>query len=1636
MNPSVLTVATAYSLIVTFGSPLVYSIVSATITQGGVTNTYSTTQISNSGVNVTVTIASADFATGGIWILHMTDGMTPTANTFGPANVTVGFWKITTISPNTFTATDTVAFAPTFSNTVLQSQLQTPFVQLVGSYGGSCTPAISYPSPASTQLPLDCGSILPPDAYTLHVTDIFSIDNTAATKVYVTAIVDSFAPVLIAKNDDISFTTTFTTALQAGYVATVTLTPTTGTAVNYTTGSITGTQGYQIAIALNDLSSAGAWTLSVTDVNAQVISYSTTLLKVYDISSLSKYSSAATYPIDFLINFTETTVDISNVYMIDSLNAVTEITIVSTVSGTTTVTFPNGIPVIDAYHVKTVDSQGGALTFSTVYILTMSVKSVTTAIFEVGTAAISFTITFSSVLNTNNYTRVSAVKIQNLTTNTVANMSNAVSYTASSADLICQYVAQNQAGVYSITASDGNTPPADISTTYQVIVYAKIMSVTSTSNYIYTANEVFSFVIVFNENLNSSNDCLTFTRVTMRDVSLVETDMTNLTPAANSPNLTANSPADGMPNVGNYNIFAYDNLSKQIATTQQIIIKLQLVSYSPNFFIAHTTFTVTLTFSESIVGTGLTMISGVQMRSTNNPTLTTNFAPGTISGNTVQFTFTGGLPTLDYYDVLAYDSYTTINTITNSSKFTVTMDHVAVSVKFFSANSLITFVISYTDVIDASYPFTKINEVSLNSSRFGKIVLDVTYTSGKMVTVKYTGAQLKADIYRIITVDGNNFAITGTTTTDITIGMVINSFSPINYQEGQRIDSILIFSDTLNSSYPINTIDHVTAFDQNNVATSFFMQSAAPNNIEIIYSTGFTTNGYYTLKAFDKLNNPIPHISGQPLVITIALLTFSPQLFLLSIPIQFNITFSRPLSTNSFTTIESVELIGPTGNNVDTTFAIPTTEILTVNIPNGIAIAGNYKVVVTDRNGFKLNSPTFLNVIPPGNCLLNADTGSYIVPASQGLYSYQLQCVTSCPLTYLPDPNSICSNDDSTLYIDNGSLVKACSAGKIANQNRVCVTCQENGLLNSQGTCVIECPDNYIDNIHSDCVTCETPGLVYDDRYFEKCTCDVGLVRVNGICTNCKLQNKYVFNNSCTSFCPLNSVIDLNLNTCTICADNQDGNTLMFLNQCVPSCNANTLINSPRNTKCTYKTNLLCYTPLCGIGTCSMNSASTLYTCSCPYEKVGQNCEYDRAYVLSFSNFTSTIFNLYNSLGGTNITNNMNNSTSTSDISALSNITITPDSISDVLDEMDFIQRNDPNYLNVTGAIIMDGLIGLINIYTTQLQLNLTKPVEGVLSLPDSGSTMMALHVAYAVASNNTVLVNAAQNRLDQLKSSLNNMLDQTITYNTNNNLPNNILLTGSNIKVQAYDSFSSSPDTTQKDISDEYDLSWITFNSCEDMIRKTLNISSNVGLPVKKIDYYDIMQPGYVQNLLNNYNQQANATKYNTTITQIPDIDSPLISLNLYNPKNGTSLNISRVCPNQTMQTTIPIGNKSLINMTLYNQWANQSVNILNADDPFYTDICNPFTNTTNGTDVTRVGKMEGVNPGVVLNCSAGCTFAGITQNVKVNCTCQAQDTFHPKSNSSANAALGLDKSNYKVIFCYKRVFNPVILIFLKKYF
>ena len=148
-----------------------------------------------------------------------------------------------------------------------------------------------------------------------------------------------------------------------------------------------------------------------------------------------------------------------------------------------------------------------------------------------------------------------------------------------------------------------------------------------------------------------------------------------------------------------------------------------------------------------------------------------------------------------------------------------------------------------------------------------------------------------------------------------------------------------------------------------------------------------------------------------------------------------------------------------------------------------------------------------------------------------------------------------------------------------------------------------------------------------------------------------------------------------------------------------------------------------------------------------------------------------------------------------------------------------------------------------------------------------------------------------------------------------------------------------------------------------------------------------------------------------------------------VYNSK-GVQLDMS-ICKDEKITITYTIKNTSAINSSMAEYYANYGIDIFDAEDPFFNDICYPFT-TEDNTDITLADRRKDIYQNLSL-CESKCDYDSIDlENYTVTCTCSVKEELNTKITFDffENSFLSVfTDSNYEVIKCYNLIFNSSII-------
>jgi hypothetical protein len=117
----------------------------------------------------------------------------------------------------------------------------------------------------------------------------------------------------------------------------------------------------------------------------------------------------------------------------------------------------------------------------------------------------------------------------------------------------------------------------------------------------------------------------------------------------------------------------------------------------------------------------------------------------------------------------------------------------------------------------------------------------------------------------------------------------------------------------------------------------------------------------------------------------------------------------------------------------------------------------------------------------------------------------------------------------------------------------------------------------------------------------------------------------------------------------------------------------------------------------------------------------------------------------------------------------------------------------------------------------------------------------------------------------------------------------------------------------------------------------------------------------------------------------------------------NNTQLDLS-VCQDEKININYALKENSNLNLTMYSEFSNKGIDILNSSDSFFNDICYSYSDGTS--DMILSDRISEIYQNYSL-CDSGCDYEGIdTENLTVSCSCSVvtNDTDDDEEDNDAN--------------------------------
>ena len=245
--------------------------------------------------------------------------------------------------------------------------------------------------------------------------------------------------------------------------------------------------------------------------------------------------------------------------------------------------------------------------------------------------------------------------------------------------------------------------------------------------------------------------------------------------------------------------------------------------------------------------------------------------------------------------------------------------------------------------------------------------------------------------------------------------------------------------------------------------------------------------------------------------------------------------------------------------------------------------------------------------------------------------------------------------------------------------------------------------------------------------------------------------------------------------------------------------------------------------------------------------------------------------------------------------------------------------------------------------------------------------------------------ITSDENEYDEF---LNDIIDSIIDHSNNQSIISN-----DNSTAQIYkESEKSLADLSASNNS----LSTILLGECSDILHSIYSIPSTEDLIVLKID------------------------------TKTSDSYTNTVDYYIFDP-NGNMLDLS-YC--DSINVNIPINGLDSELLEQSQSLAEQGIDVFDASSAFFNDICFPYSDSENDTDVPLSVRRDEYYQNVTF-CSGDCVYDGINyETTSVNCKCDTTSKDNGLQSITKNElknefTTSLTSSNIKVIVCYKLVFN-----------
>ena len=195
-------------------------------------------------------------------------------------------------------------------------------------------------------------------------------------------------------------------------------------------------------------------------------------------------------------------------------------------------------------------------------------------------------------------------------------------------------------------------------------------------------------------------------------------------------------------------------------------------------------------------------------------------------------------------------------------------------------------------------------------------------------------------------------------------------------------------------------------------------------------------------------------------------------------------------------------------------------------------------------------------------------------------------------------------------------------------------------------------------------------------------------------------------------------------------------------------------------------------------------------------------------------------------------------------------------------------------------------------------------------------------------------------------------------------------------------------------------------FFNCENILKKLYNISEQLNLIVKKIEF--------------------------SASTDLKRADDPNASqgvkFDFFHPGTKEKLNAEK-CSEVPISLKLPFAKSEKLQMSLYekSQVIKSVIDLYDKTTPGYNTRCLKTEQFDTGADTSVNYRRTKLFQNISMDCSGGCEYKGLDENKYVICNCNVTGHSEISNTAEDGALIKFPALNYDIVLCYKETYQNV---------